>query len=63
MKSFLEKLSAERCENLEFHNKMDVSHVFDDRDALDAKNLFVSRFNRIPNWINLEDISFLILYS
>jgi hypothetical protein len=56
MKSFLEKLATEHCENVEFCNKMDASHVFDNKDALDAKKLFFSHFCRIPNWIQLEYI-------
>jgi len=56
MKNFLEKLSAERCADLEFCHKMDVSHVFTNKDSLDEKNLYITRFGRIPNWIHLEDI-------
>jgi hypothetical protein len=56
MKDFLEKLSAECCADMEFRNKMDVSQIFGGSDALDAKNLFISRFYRIPNWVQLDDI-------
>ena len=56
MENFLEKLSAERCTDWEVRSTMDMAQVFDGRDALDAKNLYFTRFNRIPNWIQLEEI-------
>jgi hypothetical protein len=56
MKDFLEKLSAERYTDLEFRTTMNVASVFDKKDALDAKNLYLSRFGRIPNWIILNSI-------
>jgi DNA polymerase III delta prime subunit len=56
MKDFLEKLSAERCTNYEVRNTMDVVQVFDDRDAINAKTLYFSRYFRIPNWIQLDGI-------
>ena len=57
MKDYFEKMSAERCTDWEFVNTMDVANVFTDNDALDAGNLFVSRFRRIPNWFQLASIN------
>ena len=57
MKEILEKLSAERCADLEVQHTMNLSDVFDHEDFIDAKNLFVIRFGRIPNWITLENIN------
>ena len=57
MKDFLEKLSAERCTDLKVRNTMDVSCIFDDTDAIDARKLYINHFCRIPNWIQLEEIN------
>jgi hypothetical protein len=35
---------------------MNMSNLFDRSDAVDEKMLFLSRFNRIPNWIYLGSI-------
>jgi hypothetical protein len=56
MNEYLEKLSAERCTELEIHNTIDVAEVFSREDALNAKTLYLTRFGRIPNWIHLDDI-------
>jgi hypothetical protein len=56
MKDFLENLSAECCTDMEFRNTFNVSDIFDDGDALDAKKLYIARFGRIPNWIDLVKI-------
>jgi len=55
MKDFLEKLSAERCSDYKFSNRIDVAHVFDG-NSLDANNLYFTRFYRIPNRIRLVKI-------
>jgi hypothetical protein len=54
MKGYLEKLSSDRCTDLEFCNTLNLSQVFTDSDAIDAKNLFIARFRRVPNWIHLK---------
>jgi len=56
MKEFLEKLSAERCTDLKVHNTMDMGCVFTGDDSMDAKQLYITYFCRIPNWIELEAI-------
>ena len=55
MNEYLVKLSAERCVDMEVSNRIEVTHVFSD-GALDANNLYLTRFGRIPNWIQLSDI-------
>jgi hypothetical protein len=49
----LEKLSAERCTDWEIHNTMNLSDVFDGSYEVQAKNLYLTRFGRIPNQIRL----------
>ena len=56
MNEFLEKLSAERCTDLEVRNTINIAQVFNHTDALDVKSLFFIRFCRIPNWIQLTGI-------
>jgi len=46
MKEKFEKLSAERCSDLEFRNTMNLASIFDEGGA---ENLYLSRFGRIPN--------------
>lgn len=54
MKDFLDKLSAKRCIDLEFTNTVNLPQsIFDDRDAIDAKQLYITRFCKIPNWVEL----------
>jgi hypothetical protein len=55
MKIF-EKLSAEQSLDIEVSNTMDISNVFDNDDDFDPKNLFLSRFGCIPNWLSLQEI-------
>ena len=50
----LEKLSADRCCDLKFGKTMDVVQVFNSREAIDSKNLYIARFGRLPNWINMD---------
>ena len=57
MKDFLEKLSAERCRDLEVRNTMDLSMIFEDGgDNVDARRLYINYFCRIPNLILIKDI-------
>ena len=56
MKDFLEKLSAERCTDWNVRGTIDMSKVFSGRDKLDANTLFFTRFNRIPNRVQLKVI-------
>jgi hypothetical protein len=56
MKNFLDKISSERCSDLECKNSMGVANIFDRNDAFDDRHLFLARFHRVPNWIALEDI-------
>jgi len=55
MNDYLVKLSAEHCTDFGISNSVDLAHIFDG-EALDAKGLYVSRFSRIPNWIQLNGI-------
>ena len=56
MNEYLEKLSAERCPDLDSNTiKLDI---FGNEDSVtNLKNLFVARFNRIPNGIALRHIN------
>jgi hypothetical protein len=57
MKEFLEKLSAERCRDLEVRNTMDLSMIFEDGgDNIDARRLYINHFRRIPNLILIKGI-------
>jgi len=58
MKEFFEKLSAERCSDLEIRNIMSMSSIFEeDRGGnLNDNNLYLARFGRIPNRFHLESI-------
>jgi hypothetical protein len=58
MNDFLERLSAERCTDLEFRNTINLdSALFNNgNDSLYTKGLYISRFCRIPNWIHLDEI-------
>ena len=57
MNDFLDKLSAKRCIDLEFTNMVNMPQsIFDDRDAIDAKQLYITRFRKIPNWVQLSKI-------
>jgi len=57
MKEYLEKLSAERCVDLDAGNTVDVTRIFDENSSLNDQNLYIARFRRIPNWIRLDDIN------
>ena len=54
MNEYLEKVSAECCPELEANIMINVSDVFCAGDCLAAKNLYVTRFGRIPNWIDIR---------
>ena len=56
MENFLEKLSAERCADLEVRNTLDVASIFKWDDEINVRNLYVTRFGRIPNQIKLREI-------
>jgi len=56
MNEYLEKLSAERCSELEVPNTLDISNIFGSDDTISSKNLFITRFFRVPNWIFLDNI-------
>jgi len=56
MNEYIEKKSAESYSDLMFQQTLCVANIFDRSDALDDRNLFISRFNRLPNWIQLEDV-------
>jgi len=56
MKEILEKLSTERCTDIVVHNTVNLSRVFDTDDTIDAKEMFFTRFGRIPNWIRLDAV-------
>ena len=57
MKEFsIRKLSAERCTDLGVSNAVNVVNIFDEEDYINIKNLFLARFNRIPNLIELHGI-------
>ena len=56
MNEYIEKISAESYSDLKFQQTWSVANIFDRSDALDDKNLFISRFHRVPNWIQLEDV-------
>jgi len=59
MKEQFEKLSAERCMDLEFRNTMNVVSVFEAEksDNLNENNLYLTRFGRIPNRFRLLSIN------
>ena len=54
----MEKLSTILCEDLEYKNTRDLAGVFRSRYDLNRKKLYILRFNRIPNQVALDDISF-----
>ena len=58
MKEQFEKLSAERCTDLEFRNTMNVVSVFEDEKSenLNEHNLYLARFGRIPNRFRMRSI-------
>ena len=57
MNEYLEKMSAERCPDLEVTTVMNVESIFSDRnECLMSKNLYITRFRRVPNWIYLANI-------
>ena len=58
MKEQFEKLSAERCTDLEFRNTMNVASIFEGEtvDDPNVNNLYLTRFGRIPNRFRLRDI-------
>ena len=56
MNDYLVKLSSERCSDIEIHNTIDVSRIFESRYAINDSNLYITRFRRIPNKIELDDI-------
>jgi hypothetical protein len=52
----LAKISATCCKQINSQHIIGLETLFGDDDALDAKNLYISYFGRIPNWITLDDI-------
>ena len=56
MSDFLLKLSAERFSDLDVNHTMEISRVFEGRCAISETNLYMTRFRRIPNQIELDDI-------
>ena len=57
MNDYLMKLSAQRCTDSEIRNTFDMSRIFYDNSyTYNEKNLYMSRFGRIPNSIFLHDI-------
>ena len=56
MKEQFEKLSAERCTDLEFRNTITAMPLFVD-DSINENNLYLTRFGRIPNRFCLHDIN------
>ena len=57
MNEYLEKLSAERCSDMDLSNAVNVAQsIFDKSDAIDEKRLFMTRFCRVPNWVTLSEI-------
>jgi len=56
MKDFFEKLSAERCVEVDVQYTLGFANLFERNDTLDEKHLFFSRYRTIPNWISLEFI-------
>ena len=57
MKDYFEKLSAGCCTDLEMRHTMNVGLVFDNKDAYEARYLYVARFQRMPNWYHLDWIN------
>ena len=60
MKEYFEKLSPERSSDLEIPNTMNCVNSFTDSFSghFSEQNLYITRFGRIPNLINIEDINF-----
>lgn len=56
MKGFPEKLSAERCADIDFQNTMNVATLFGDGYDMSAESMYFIRFRRIPNEIVLDGI-------
>jgi hypothetical protein len=56
MKNFLEKLSAEGCPDLEVRNTINLTSIFGENNLFDNRNLYFSRFGRIPNEIVIRGI-------
>ena len=52
------KLSAQHCLDLEIRTIIDTSQIFCDSDAQNEKNLYMARFGRVPNYIQLRAIDF-----
>jgi hypothetical protein len=53
MNEYFEALSATACSDLGHQNIMNVTTITENHN----KNLYISRFHRIPNWIGLPDIN------
>jgi len=57
MNEYFEKLSAERCVDLDAGNTVDITRIFGERTTgIMEQNLYIARFRRVPNWISLEEI-------
>jgi len=58
MKEKFEKLSAERCSDLEFRNTMNLASIFEEEKNQNPNkhNLYLARFGRIPNHFRLRSI-------
>ena len=52
----LNKISTDSCTEQEVHKTLNMANVFNSGDYVSGKNLYFSRFGRIPNRFNLEDI-------
>ena len=57
MDEYLEKLSATLSEDLEYKNTRDLVGAFRNHRELNEKKLYVSRFQRMPNRVMLDDIN------
>ena len=54
----MEKLSATRCEDLEYKNTRDLAGIFRSRCDLNRRKLYILRFQRIPNQVGLDGIDY-----
>jgi len=57
MKEHIEKLSPERYPDREFSNIVNVNDIFGNREHSYVSNLYVARFGKIPNQINIQRIN------
>ena len=57
MNEYLEKLSAERCVNLEVRNTANVATIFKYDGDYHGQSMYFTRYFRIPNHILLKEIN------